>query len=145
MFRDDNKPVTIPGYGALYGGSLPAQIWRTFMATAMEGKPVVDFPPSSYERSWGGYSGYNDTGQTQSPGQDQAVAPTPTDSTGPSPDPSFTESPFPTDQPTDNSGGNGGGNGTGNGNGGGTGNGNGDVSSQPGPIPTLTTGPTGGP
>ena len=52
MFRDDNKPVTIPGYGELYGGSLPAQIWRAFMTEAMAGKPVENFPePTSY-RVW---------------------------------------------------------------------------------------------
>ncbi|MEV7806573.1 transglycosylase domain-containing protein [Microbispora sp. NPDC088329] len=44
MFRDDNKPVTVPGYGELYGGTLPAEIWKTFMSTAMEGKPVREFP-----------------------------------------------------------------------------------------------------
>ncbi|WP_235558202.1 transglycosylase domain-containing protein [Sphaerimonospora mesophila] len=45
MFRDDNKPVRIPGWGELYGGTLPAQIWRTFMTGALEGKPVKEFPP----------------------------------------------------------------------------------------------------
>ncbi|GAB3908087.1 hypothetical protein GCM10027612_82040 [Microbispora bryophytorum subsp. camponoti] len=44
MFRDDNKPVTVPGYGELYGGALPAEIWKTFMSTAMEGRPVREFP-----------------------------------------------------------------------------------------------------
>ena len=50
MFRADNKPVTIPGYGELYGGSLPAQIWRVFMTEAMAGQPVEEFPePSFYQ------------------------------------------------------------------------------------------------
>ncbi|GLW26344.1 hypothetical protein Mame01_63860 [Microbispora amethystogenes] len=44
MFRDDNKPVTVPGYGELYGGTLPAEIWKTFVGAAMEGKPVKEFP-----------------------------------------------------------------------------------------------------
>ncbi|MEV0591651.1 transglycosylase domain-containing protein [Nonomuraea cavernae] len=47
MFRDDNKTVTIPGYGVQFGGQLPAQIWRAFMTEAMAGKPVVDFPEPS--------------------------------------------------------------------------------------------------
>jgi len=58
MFRDDNKPVTVNG-STQYGGGYPAQIWRAFMAEAMEGKPVKDFKePSSY-----GYSNpYGDYG-----------------------------------------------------------------------------------
>ncbi|GAA3674304.1 transglycosylase domain-containing protein [Nonomuraea antimicrobica] len=49
MFRDDNDTVTIPGYGTQFGGQLPAQIWREFMAEAMAGKPVEEFPePSEY-------------------------------------------------------------------------------------------------
>ncbi|WP_250574857.1 transglycosylase domain-containing protein [Nonomuraea sediminis] len=70
MFRDDRKPVTIPGYGVQFGGQLPAQVWRAFMTEAMNGKPVVDFPePSGY--SWG-YNDYADnTNPTQDPQQDQ--------------------------------------------------------------------------
>nr|WP_246147904.1 transglycosylase domain-containing protein [Nonomuraea turkmeniaca] len=53
MFRDDNKTVTIPGYGTQFGGSLPAQIWRAFMTEAMAGKPVEEFPePSDYGYSY---------------------------------------------------------------------------------------------
>ncbi|MFB4291612.1 transglycosylase domain-containing protein [Nonomuraea sp. ATR24] len=49
MFRDDNKTVSIPGYGVQFGGQLPARIWRAFMAEAMEGEPVERFPePSRY-------------------------------------------------------------------------------------------------
>ncbi|MFG2076629.1 transglycosylase domain-containing protein [Nonomuraea maritima] len=54
MYRDDNATVTIPGYGTQFGGQLPAQIWRAFMAKAMEGKPVEQFPePSQYGYSYG--------------------------------------------------------------------------------------------
>ncbi|MGK5557584.1 transglycosylase domain-containing protein, partial [Actinomadura kijaniata] len=35
MFRSDQKPLSIPGYGA-YGGQLPAQIWRGYMAQAVD-------------------------------------------------------------------------------------------------------------
>ncbi|MFC4534299.1 transglycosylase domain-containing protein [Sphaerisporangium dianthi] len=74
MFRDDNKTVSVPGYGALFGGSLPAQVWRAFMAEAMAGKPVKDFPGSAtydpYHGGWGGdgrdardgWGGWGDTG-----------------------------------------------------------------------------------
>ncbi|WP_245647188.1 transglycosylase domain-containing protein [Microtetraspora niveoalba] len=61
MFRDDNKPVEVPGYGALYGGTLPTQIWKRFMSEAMDGKPVKEFPgPASYY--YGGYNSYDPWG-----------------------------------------------------------------------------------
>ncbi|MFC6082355.1 transglycosylase domain-containing protein [Sphaerisporangium aureirubrum] len=62
MFRDDNKTVRVPGYGALFGGSLPAQVWKAFMTEAMEGKPVKQFPePVSYDpNNWYGNQGWND-------------------------------------------------------------------------------------
>ncbi|GAA5072523.1 hypothetical protein GCM10023259_072440 [Thermocatellispora tengchongensis] len=61
MFRDDNETVTVPGYGALYGGTLPARIWQAFMAEAMRDKPVKEFPePSEY--GWGGYWDDGDDG-----------------------------------------------------------------------------------
>ncbi|MGW5156427.1 transglycosylase domain-containing protein [Nonomuraea wenchangensis] len=59
MFRDDNKTVTVPGYGTQFGGQLPAQIWRAFMTEAMAGKPVEEFPePSDY--GWDDYSPFRD-------------------------------------------------------------------------------------
>jgi len=48
MFRDDNQPVVVPGYGTLSGGTLPAMIWQEFMNEAMKGKPVKEFPAPSY-------------------------------------------------------------------------------------------------
>ncbi|MEU8265658.1 transglycosylase domain-containing protein [Sphaerisporangium sp. NPDC049002] len=64
MFRDDNKTVSVPGYGALFGGSLPAQVWRAFMSEAMSGRPVKDFPGSTsydpYYNDWNG--GFNGNG-----------------------------------------------------------------------------------
>ena len=41
--------VGVEGYGAVFGGSLPATIWREFMTGALENRPVVDFPtPETY-------------------------------------------------------------------------------------------------
>ncbi|GAA2095075.1 transglycosylase domain-containing protein [Actinomadura alba] len=42
IFRTDNKPLEIPGY-AIYGGVLPAQIWRSYMAEATQDMPVKNF------------------------------------------------------------------------------------------------------
>lgn len=55
MFRDDNETVSIPGYGVQFGGQLPAQVWRAFMAEAMEGKPVEQFAQPSGVGTWSGY------------------------------------------------------------------------------------------
>ena len=39
----------IPGYeGGVYGGTLPAKIWKEFMDRAMAGRPVTQFPPPQY-------------------------------------------------------------------------------------------------
>lgn len=48
MFQTDNKQVRIPGYSS-YGGALPAQVWRVFMAEATRDMPPKDFgSPSTH-------------------------------------------------------------------------------------------------
>jgi membrane peptidoglycan carboxypeptidase len=44
--RPGGKPLTgIPGYPhGVYGGTIPAKIFRTFMTAALEGQPVKQFP-----------------------------------------------------------------------------------------------------
>jgi membrane peptidoglycan carboxypeptidase len=42
MFRNDNKPLKIPGY-SVFGGVLPAQVWRAFMTDATRDLPVKGF------------------------------------------------------------------------------------------------------
>ncbi|MEV7965388.1 transglycosylase domain-containing protein [Sphaerisporangium sp. NPDC088356] len=118
MFRDDNKTVSVPGYGALFGGSLPAQVWRAFMSEAMSGRPVKDFPGSTsydpYYNDWnGGFNGWGDTGNRNGWGDrndgtrqgDPPPAspnPRPTDTpSAPNPDPTGNPdpNPNPNDQP----------------------------------------------
>jgi membrane peptidoglycan carboxypeptidase len=43
-------PLTdIPGFaGGVYGGTLPAEIWKQFTDAAMAGRPVTQFPPPKY-------------------------------------------------------------------------------------------------
>ncbi|GAA1289659.1 hypothetical protein Psi02_16830 [Planotetraspora silvatica] len=74
MFRDDNKAVTVPGYGALYGGTLPAQVWKYFMSAAMEGKPVKEFPDPV---SWDPYYYWDGYGSSASPSQSPSTGVTP--------------------------------------------------------------------
>ncbi|GAA3126066.1 hypothetical protein GCM10010466_16190 [Planomonospora alba] len=98
MFRDDNKPVAVGGV-VQYGGQYPAQIWRAFMAEAMSGKPVKEFPePSSY-----GYTpSYADDAPAadpdgeggHDPGPDAGPAPEETPA-APTPDPAPTGGPAP--------------------------------------------------
>ena len=38
----------VGGLSTFFGGEYPARIWTAFMAGAMEGKPVRDFPPPAY-------------------------------------------------------------------------------------------------
>ncbi|MDF5754757.1 transglycosylase domain-containing protein [Spongiactinospora sp. TRM90649] len=96
MFRDDNEPVTVPGYGALYGGTLPARVWQAFMTVAMEGEPVKEFPEPS-DRGWGP-SVDDEPYWNRDRDQDDRYTPDPqpTEITPTEPSP-----PQPTDEPTD--------------------------------------------
>jgi len=49
MFRDDNAPLQgIAGYSEIYGGTLPATIWATFMKAALANVKVEHFPAPAY-------------------------------------------------------------------------------------------------
>ncbi|WP_461003818.1 transglycosylase domain-containing protein [Streptomonospora sediminis] len=48
VYNGNNQPFSVPGWGALSGGTLPASIWNNFMTRAMEGKEVKQFPEPSY-------------------------------------------------------------------------------------------------
>ncbi|MBT2230826.1 penicillin-binding protein [Nonomuraea sp. NEAU-A123] len=93
MFRDDNKPVEIPGYGVQFGGQLPAQVWRAFMTEAMANKPVMEFPEPSdygYGSDWGRPDQQQDTPQEPQTTQQPDPWATPTPDTS---EPSVTEAP----------------------------------------------------
>jgi membrane peptidoglycan carboxypeptidase len=46
MFRDKNAPlVDVAGVPQVYGGTLPAQLWASFMKAALAHTKVVNFPP----------------------------------------------------------------------------------------------------
>jgi membrane peptidoglycan carboxypeptidase len=99
MFRDDNKSVTVPGYGELYGGTLPARIWQAFMTEAMRNKPVKEFPEPS---NLGYTSPYDDDQRQDNPWNDQRdrqrpVVPVPE----PEPTETAPEQPTPTQPPTE--------------------------------------------
>ena len=52
--------VGIEGYSSVFGGSLPAAIWRSFMSGAVANLPVRDFPyPASFDGTyWSGSGTY---------------------------------------------------------------------------------------
>ena len=42
---EENQLVNIGGYSEITGGTLPAQIWTSYMTTALQGQPVAELPP----------------------------------------------------------------------------------------------------
>jgi membrane peptidoglycan carboxypeptidase len=86
-------PLTdVSGYtGGVYGGTLPARIWKAFMDAAMQGKPVEQFPPPKYVGA--AVNAHPSRSSTPSP---TTSSPTPTTST---PAPTTTPPPTTTTPP----------------------------------------------
>ncbi|WP_158566921.1 transglycosylase domain-containing protein [Actinomadura craniellae] len=104
IFRVDNKPLEIPGY-SIYGGVLPAQIWRSYMgeAVAIKDIPVKEFgSPSVY---LGGPPQSPSSSPSERPGPPTEGPESPVEPPEPSPPPEFpterpslpTRPPFPDD------------------------------------------------
>lgn len=81
--NENNAPLTnVAGFqGGIYGGTLPAEIWKQFMDAALAGVKPVDFPPPTYVGSTG--RGLPSLPPSPAP----TAAPTPA---APSPTPSLT-------------------------------------------------------
>jgi membrane peptidoglycan carboxypeptidase len=82
--------VAMKGFGAfrsVTGGGYPVQIWTKYMADALDGKPVVDFPDPQY---------VGDVTNTSPP----TVAPTQNTQPTTNPNPTVTTNPTPTSVPT---------------------------------------------
>jgi membrane peptidoglycan carboxypeptidase len=111
MFNTKNKPMAgIPGYQAgVYGGSIPAQIWKNFMLRVTESMPpqpfpvptfagnrqLWDSPPPATPTATPGVPTGTPTPSPQDPGQQPPDSPgpilpfpRPTESASPSPSPS---------------------------------------------------------
>jgi penicillin-binding protein 1A len=79
-------PLTnVEGYSAVFGGTIPAQIWHDFMVQAMADLPVEDFAEPSFE------------GYTVGP---PTPAPMPAPSASATPEPTPSQSPTPTETPS---------------------------------------------
>jgi membrane peptidoglycan carboxypeptidase len=86
-YLKDHTPLDyVHGVAPVYGGTIPAEIWRDFMTDAMEHYPrVVDFPDFTYD-------GYTKGSSVPSPETVPTAPPTETQS----PEPTVTEEPRPT-------------------------------------------------
>jgi penicillin-binding protein 1A len=89
----------IQGYSAVFGGTIPALIWRDFMSAALAGKPVRPFAEPSFD----GYDTAPPTpvaSPTPSPSPSPSESPSPSPSRSPKPSPTPSLSPTPTPTPT---------------------------------------------
>jgi penicillin-binding protein 1A len=90
-YPKEKKPMqNIQGFSTVFGGSIPALIFRDFMTVATADMPVKDFA----EPSTSGYT------QGPRPAPTVAPSPTPSKSPKPSPSPSPSPSPIPTETPS---------------------------------------------
>jgi len=87
----------IEGYGEVFGGTIPAKIWRTFMLSAMQGLDPTPFAMPSFD-------GYTVSAPTPAPSPVPSLEPCPTGSVSPSPSsstvPCIPVSPSPEPSPT---------------------------------------------
>ncbi len=96
-------PLTnVEGYSAVFGGTIPAQIWHDFMMQAVAELPVEDFVDPSFE----GYTGGPPSpvpvpapSASATPEPSPTGEPSPTETSGPSPTASPPPSPSPTKSP----------------------------------------------
>ncbi|MDQ4108335.1 MAG: transglycosylase domain-containing protein, partial [Actinomycetota bacterium] len=78
--------LDIEGVPQVFGGTIPAAIWKDFMEIAMANKRAIEFPLPSFE------------GQTVTPSAEAPIPPPPSPS--PEPPPSPSEEPSPSPSPT---------------------------------------------
>ena len=123
--KETTSMTAVPGYGEVFGATIPAPIWNEFMVSA-HGSNCDDFPPPKTPFVPKPFSGhYATTGgsssSSSSSGSTGTVTPT-------------TPTPTPTPPTTPQGNGNGVGNGNGNAGGNGNGNGNGDTGGAAAPT-----------
>jgi membrane peptidoglycan carboxypeptidase len=95
---DDTTPLeNIEGVPSVYGGTIPAEIWHTFMLNAMQGLPAQPFPTATFDSA----HSIGPTISVASPAPSPTYVP-PTESPTPSPTgtPKPTHSPSPTEEPS---------------------------------------------
>lgn len=91
--RKFEKMYGTGGEKTIHGASFPAQIWHDYMAGALKGQPVVNFPaaePIGDKVYGGGAQSPRPTPTATTPLPSTTVAESPSKSTSPSPDPTDT-------------------------------------------------------
>jgi penicillin-binding protein 1A len=97
--KSDTQPLeNVEGVPSVYGGTIPAEIWHTFMSAAMQGQPPMPFPTPTFDDAHSIGPSISVAPPLPSP----TVAPSPTATPTPSPTetPEPTKSPSPTDTPS---------------------------------------------
>jgi penicillin-binding protein 1A len=90
----------VEGFAPVYGGTIPASAWRTFMAGALEKLPVLDFPTPSDVYGGSTYSGSTYSTYSSSSSSSSGSAPTTTTTAqAPAPAPRQPVAPKPAPQP----------------------------------------------
>ncbi len=94
-YVNDNRPlVNVQGVPAVYGGTIPAQIWHDFMVVATENMEVERFPNPSLQ----GFINGPPTA-TPTPSPQPTPRPEPSDEAKPTKTPELTKTPEPTKTP----------------------------------------------
>jgi penicillin-binding protein 1A len=96
--KNDTTPLeNIEGVPSVYGGTIPAEIWHTFMLRAMEGLPPQPFPVPTFDSA---HSIGPSISVAPPPVSPTYVPPTASPSPSPTSRPSPTKSPSPTGEPS---------------------------------------------
>jgi penicillin-binding protein 1A len=94
-YRAPREMADILGYAHVAGGTVPAEIWRDYMAPALEAYEPADLPTVELERGDGDPT---DNGEDE---PDREPSPTETGTASPSPTETATSSPSPSPTPTE--------------------------------------------
>jgi membrane peptidoglycan carboxypeptidase len=111
--RADGSPLkgVLGSTSGVYGGTVPAGIWKTFMDGALQGRDVQQFPPRANVGSNASINGGNGSFSPQPSGPSQSPTALPTDlsplpsepppsqAPPPSPEPSPSQAPPPSESP----------------------------------------------
>lgn len=74
IYSGNNESFSIPGYGSLSGGTLPASLWNRYMSNAMEGYEPGSFPNPAFSGTAENWAPDVSTEQPEQPQQPEAPA-----------------------------------------------------------------------
>lgn len=71
VYSGNNESFSIPGYGSLSGGTLPATLWNRYMTSAMEGYEPGSFPSPAFSGTTENWAPDVSTEQPEQPQQQE--------------------------------------------------------------------------